>query len=201
MEDLIQGARLGFARLLQTYDPRRGASVMTYALWGALAGAGEEAAKGGVVRMSHAARKKMREARRNGVDLTDPRALVRAGLARSEADAQAMVAASLHHYSLDGPSLDAPSPGGGDETSTLGDRLADEATPVDEQIARAELHRLAVEVLLKVKPLAREVVLRHTLGDESCRQIGQSHGRCGENMRQIEARALRTMRRELRRML
>jgi RNA polymerase primary sigma factor len=199
--DLIQEGNLGLMHAIQKYDWRRGYKFSTYAVWWI-----RQAMTRGIAEKSRTIRLpvhkgeelsriySMRERLTNQIGREPSADELATALEMSPAEVRETLTASQLPFSLEAPV------GEGDE-SELGALLANTTAKAPderayERVLQAEMRQVMEETLT---PREREVLqLRFGLGDGAVypfEKIGQMLGLTRERVRQIEAEALRKLRR------
>jgi len=214
--DLIQEGNVGLMHAVQKYDPFRGVKLSSYAAWWIRAYIlrylmdNWRMVKLGTTQAQRKLffnlRKEQEKLLSQGFE-AQPRLLAER-LDVSEQDVREMD----QRLSNDEFSLDAPLPGGAEESrQTQGDRLVQEQAPADEQLADEELRRIFKEKLAQFgKTLTAEkdqLLFEKRIappdGKEpmTLQEIGDLWGVTRERARQLEARLTDRLREYLRREL
>jgi RNA polymerase primary sigma factor len=197
MQDLVQEAMLGLIRAAEKFDWRRGYKFSTYAtLWIRQAIQRGLDNTGRAVRLPAHIAQRQRSVNRIAAELTGR-------LDREPSDAEIAAEAKLPVDEVTAmrdlarvtTSLDAPATEDGD--ATLGELRADEAPPVEEEVADRQRERTVESALSKLPENERRVIeLRVGTGDEpvaSVRDVGRELGVTQQRVRQLEEKALRRL--------
>ncbi len=214
--DLIQEGNVGLMHAVQKYDPFRGVKLSSYAAWWIRAYIlrylmdNWRMVKLGTTQAQRKLffnlRKEQEKLLNQGFEAAPK--LLAERLDVTEQDVREMD----QRLGNDEFSIDAPLPGGGDESrQTHGDRLVQAGAPVDEQLADQELRRMFKEKLAAFgKTLTAEkdrflfenrIAPPHDRDPMTLQQIGDSWGVTRERARQLEARLTDRLREYLRKEL
>ena len=197
MQDLVQEAMLGLIRAAEKFDWRRGYKFSTYAtLWIRQAIQRGLDNTGRTVRVPAHVAQRQRNVNRIAAELTGK-------LDREPSDEEIAAEAKLPLDEVTAvrdltrvtTSLDAPVTEDGD--ATLGELRADEAPPVEDEIADRQRERTVGAALSKLPETERRVIeLRFGTGDEpvaTLREVGQELGVTQQRVRQLEEKALKRL--------
>jgi RNA polymerase sigma factor (sigma-70 family) len=197
MQDLVQEAMLGLIRAAEKFDWRRGYKFSTYAtLWIRQAMQRGLDNTGRPIRVPAHVAQRQRTVNRTTAELTtrldrepsDEEVAAEAKLPLDEV-------AAMRDLTRVTTSLDAPVSEDGD--ATLGELRADEAPPVDEEIADHQREHTVEAALSKLPENQRRVIeLRFGTGTEpvtSLREVGRELGVTQQQVRQLEEQALRRL--------
>lgn len=200
LEDLIQEGNIGLMRALDRFDPQRGFAFTTYASWWvmhaihrALKNTSREVRL--PVHFEEARRKSFQAAAeleaRHGHEPTREEIAAHMGIPLKAVDT---LRQSWHATSLDQPV-------GTDGDMVLGDVLTAEEAPNPLAGRMSEQMRSELDVLMRAYLTPQEVaVLRARVGwggqpAKTLQEVGVEHNLSRERIRQLETRALRTLRR------
>jgi RNA polymerase sigma factor (sigma-70 family) len=197
MQDLVQEAMLGLIRAAEKFDWRRGYKFSTYAtLWIRQAIQRGLDNTGRAVRVPAHVAQRQRTVNRVAAQLTgkldreptDEEIAAEAKLPFDEV-------AALRDLTRVTTSLDAPVSDDGD--ATLGELRADEAPPVEDEIADRQREQTVGAALSKLPEDERRVIeLRFGTGNEpvaTLREVGRELGVTQQHARQLEEQALKRL--------
>jgi RNA polymerase primary sigma factor len=197
MQDLVQESMLGLIRAAEKFDWRRGYKFSTYAtLWIRQAIQRGLDNTGRAVRVPAHVAQRQRNVNRVAAELTgkldrEPTDEEIAAVARLPVN-EVMAVRDLTRVAT---SLDAPVTEDGD--ATLGELRADEAPPVEDEIADRQRERTVEEALSKLPETERRVIqLRFGTGDQpvaTLREVGRELGVTQQRASQLEEKALRRL--------
>jgi RNA polymerase primary sigma factor len=197
MQDLVQEAMLGLIRAAEKFDWRRGYKFSTYAtLWIRQAIQRGLDNTGRAVRVPAHVAQRQRSVNRAAAELTGK-------LDREPSDEEIAAHAdipledvmSVRDLTRVTTSLDAPVSEDGD--ATLGELRADEAPPVEDEIADNEREQTVEAALSKLPEAERRVIqLRFGTSNEpvaTLREVGRELGVTQQRVRQLEEQALKRL--------
>src|SRR5436309_6273144 len=197
LQDLVQEAMLGLIRAAEKFDWRRGYKFSTYAtLWIRQAIQRGLDNTGRPVRVPAHVAQRQRTVNRVAAQLTgkldhEPSDEEIAAAAKLPLDE----VAALRDLTRVTSSLDAPVSEDGD--ATLGELRADEAPPVEEEIADRQREETVGTALSRLPENERRVIeLRFGTGNEpvaSLREVGRELGITQQRVRELEERALKRL--------
>ena len=197
--DLVQEGNLGLMRAVQKFEYRRGFKFSTYATWWirqsitrAIADTGRTIRM--PVHMVELVNKLQRTSRRLMTVYGREPTFTEIG---REMDLPAERVAEVLRAAQETVSLETPV--GDDEESELSDFIEDENTPAPAEAATFNLMRVQIDKALGTLTEREQRVLRLRFGLEDGRartleEVGRALGVTRERIRQIEAKALRTLR-------
>jgi RNA polymerase primary sigma factor len=195
-DDLVQEGTVGLVRAVERFDHRRGVKFSTYGMWWIRRSILDALADSNVIRIPAKAGRQLAALRRAEDELhrgsphaSDAEVAKRAEL--SEATVRSLRKAARVTASLDEPV--------GQETTPLGDLVADASAADPSESAIAHEDRVELSAMLRLLPDRHRQVLirRYGLDDgriESHDEIGQWLGVGEERSRQLEREALHRMR-------
>ena len=196
-EDLVQEGTVGLVRAVERFDRQRGVKLSTYAVWWIRRSILDALASSNVIRIPAKANRQLAAVRRAEAELRQigPRGASDDEIAK-RVELSVGTVRSLRDAGRVTASLDEPV---GEETTPLGDLVADVRAidPSDAAIAREE--RKELSAMLRLLPdRHREVLIRrYGLNDSrvnSHEEIGDWLGVGAERSRQIEREALHRLR-------
>lgn len=198
VDDLLQEARLGFLHGVKLFDPDRGYTLCTYAAWWARQHPARYLQDNRAdVRIPVHIQEALGAARRVGAETPEEIAQIdrhgaKLAAAKIEATRRPMSLDALTHEHI----MDRP--------MTLGDTIVDEGPRPDELVDEADTSAKQAAIisgmLAKLNQQQRAVIRMRFLSDDplTLEEAGQRMGVTRERIRQIEAKALDRMRREVR---
>jgi RNA polymerase primary sigma factor len=196
-DDLVQEGTVGLVRAVERFDHRRGLKLSTYAVWWIRRSMLDAIAGSNVIRIPVKANHQLVAVRRAEAELQrlGPGRATEAAIAE-RTELSAMTVRSLREAARVTASLDEPV---GEDTTPLGDLLADDSAvdPLEGAIAREARHEVTA-VLRMLPQRHREVLIRrYGLNEtraQSHAEIGEWLGVGEERSRQIEREALHRLR-------
>lgn len=201
MADLVQEGNLGLVEAARRFDPTKGFRFVTYAGWWV-----RQAIATALVRQGHALSGSIPVARK-ALKVRQMASSLTQELGREPSEAELAQAMGLSMDELrdvlafDAAAVSLDVPLGDEGETTLKDTVADvQQAPPDETIIDRVAHEQLVRMISTLPPREQTVLrLRYGLEDgieHSLQDVGNRLGLTRERVRQIEAKALMTLRRQ-----
>jgi RNA polymerase primary sigma factor len=196
IDDLIQEANIGLLLAARHYDPERGVRFTSYAVWQIESQLRRYLSRhASVIRVGEGARQVARRLRRAEEKLLQEHPHVTLEMVAREADIDlataelAMAGAFATPLSLDRLWGDA------DREFTLQDMVADDSS--EQAFTQTEVETVLGPLLEDLDSRQRHILEMRYAENRSSNEIGQQIGLSGARVRQIEAQAIRYLRRRL----